>query len=218
MTKTQAIKKVKVNDAGGLYVEYDGTKTFQEKEGKETLSSSVIKDCQWRMHTDLIKAWDAFVPHLILLCEEDGEMWTLEDFSFEGEPDAIKMLPKYKVTGVTLGGSGEHLGITVVGQKKLRGGKVLNLVAPFTKFEDESDAAYIYQSDLLEAWDLLRIEALAYMDGKRTPIWQQQEMFTDVPEEKKPLKQLRAPQRRLKDSQKMITSGEHIEDVEIVQD
>jgi hypothetical protein len=71
---------------------------------------------------------------------------------------------------------------------------------------------------LLEAWDLLRIEALAYMDGKRTPIWQQQEMFTDVPEEKKPLNQLRAPQRRLKDSQKMITSGEHIEDVEIVQD
>jgi len=70
--------------------------------------------------------------------------------------------------GISLGGSDEHSGVTIVGKKKLNNRKVLNLVTPFIKFEDEH-CPYKFSNDLYDACNEIITEANLYMEGKHAP-------------------------------------------------
>lgn len=149
------IKKVKLTSVATLELEYTET---VEMDG-ETFRANVTKKCEHTPHEDLLNTFDTLKPHLVALCELDTEQ----------EENAIS---NFKVTGFTIGGSNEHEGVTLVGRKGLANNRVLNLVAPFTKWEDEHngyEASYELKILIDKACD----EAVEYLNMKMKPNPQQ---------------------------------------------
>src|SRR4051812_41190153 len=101
-----------------LFVEAEFNEVIQTKDGDEvdTVIDEGAKKCRRIAHPDLVAAFDALTPHLPLLCEVLGEDKLLE-------ADDVK-LESFTVTGFTIGGEGEHEGVTLIGRKKLKSGKV----------------------------------------------------------------------------------------------
>lgn len=131
METTYIVKKAKLVDRLFLEVELEKIVKIQEGEEINTTVNEVIEKCRQQVHPDLIAAFDALIPHLPQLCELDVHMNLLDPSDF--------LLSSFKVTGFSIGGNDEHEGVTLIGRKNLKTGKVLNLVAPFTKWEDEHE-------------------------------------------------------------------------------
>ena len=158
------IKKVSIKNDKYLNVEYIETRN-------ET-RSTIKKESSQIIHKDLVEAFERLDVHLAMLCEmvDDNLIHSIEDVLTHES-----LLSKLKVTGITIGGVNEHEGVCIVGQRKLRGKKVLNLVTPFTKFEDEH-SPYKFMSDLSSVIDDCIFESEQYIQGKCTPS-NQLEMF-----------------------------------------
>ncbi|GAA4355902.1 hypothetical protein GCM10023185_19200 [Hymenobacter saemangeumensis] len=117
---------------------------FTEQRSEEAPARAFALTCHEQVHPDLTHRLSRLVPHLCLLTEqltETPDFW----------PDEAEELPArfeaFTVTGFSMGkGQG---GVTLIGQRTLIGGKVLNLTSPYVSFEDETDAAYSY-APLLE--------------------------------------------------------------------
>lgn len=107
-------------------------------------------------HEDLTNAIAACVPYLAHLCEFVDNIEEEQDLS------------KFTVTGFSIGGDGDHEGVVLVGQRKLRGNRVLNLVSPFTKWDSEHDP-YEYGGDLAFAIRNIQEELEEYINGKCAP-------------------------------------------------
>jgi hypothetical protein len=131
------IQKVKVKDQR-LACE------FTEQRTQDVPPRAFALTCAEQVHPDLSHVLSRLVPHLCLLTEqltETPDFW----------PDAAEELPArfeaFAVTGFSIGkGQG---GVTLIGQRTLTGGKVLNLTSPYVSFADETETAYPY-APLLE--------------------------------------------------------------------
>ncbi|WP_151087402.1 hypothetical protein [Hymenobacter baengnokdamensis] len=117
---------------------------FTEQRSEDAPARSFALICQEQVHPDLLHTFSRLVPHLCLLTEqltEDADYW----------PGAGEELPArfaaFTVTGFSLGKN--QAGVTLVGQRELTGGRVLNLTTSYLLFEDEH-SAYPY-TGLLEA-------------------------------------------------------------------
>jgi len=123
---------------------------FTEKAGMEneayTFSSSAI------IHQDFYNAMQALTEDFISMTEQDCEHNLIT------------------ITGITIGGHDEHKGATIVGQRLLSGNRVLNLVAPFTKYEDMTRSTWEKIVNALH-------EAELFIEGKRKPDPQQEIEF-----------------------------------------
>lgn len=119
--------------------------------------------CQELVHPDLLHRLAQLVPHLCLLTEqliETPDYW----------PDnAVQILPThfnpFIVTGFSLGNGSR--GVTLIGQRQLAGGKVLNLTSPYVAFDDEQPT-YAYAGLLENALDEAIGEVKAALRGKCT--------------------------------------------------
>lgn len=136
------IQKAKVKDSK-LEVIYD------EYFSEENYSNTIDKKCDQIIHKDLQASLDRLKPHLACICEmpERSRITNIYDLNPED-------FSNYVVTGYSHGGSDESAGVTIIGQKLLKSGKVLNLVTPFIQFEDTD--AYEYAGELyadIEACD-----------------------------------------------------------------
>jgi hypothetical protein len=117
---------------------------FTEQRSEDAPARAFALTCHEQVHPDLMHRLSRLVPHLCLLTEqltETPDFW----------PDEAEELPArfeaFTVTGFSIGkGQG---GVTLIGQRTLLGGKVLNLTSPYVSFEDETDAAYPF-APLLE--------------------------------------------------------------------
>lgn len=103
-------------------------------------------------HKDLKEAIASLNYHAAILCEQ-----------CENQNDDL--VEQIKCTGFSIGGSDEHEGVTLIAYRNLSNGKVLNLIAPFTKWEDE----YKYQSDLYGDVAIAMEECVAFIKGKHAP-------------------------------------------------
>lgn len=90
------------------------------------------KKCGNLVHEDMRLAFKALSGHLALLCDTREAV----DLDLNDDEHAAKV-DKLFVTGFSIGGSDDAEGVTLIGGKKLANGKVLNLVAPFQKYEDD---------------------------------------------------------------------------------
>ena len=144
--------------------------TFMEWLSNDT-TNEVTKKCSNLVHDDLVRAMQALRVHLAIICD-----YLPPDTSLNTPPDS---LPTFSITGFSIGGSGDSEGVTLIGNKKI-GAKVLNLVAPFTKFIDEFDP-YKYATDLQELIDIAKEEVQLYLTGKCAV--KQQELDFDGGEE-----------------------------------
>ena len=141
-TAKNTIQKAKVKDSK-LEV------TYEEYFSEENYSNTIDKKCAQIIHVDLQTSLDRLKPHIACICEmpEASRITNIYDCD-------LADFDNYVVTGYSHGGSDESAGATIVGQKLLKSGKVLNLVTPFIQFEDTD--AYYFAGELsadIEACD-----------------------------------------------------------------
>lgn len=160
----KTIKKAKLNSIGYMEVEYENRIVTNEDE-KFTIEA--IEKCTWPPHNDLLVCLDRLKPHLALLCEQVENMFEIEAYA-ETFTTPHPILAKLKVTGFTIGGSDEHEGVTLIGRRVLAGNRVLNLVSPFCKWEDEHNG-YANSYELAVIIQDLQEEVRMYLEGKKAP-------------------------------------------------
>ena len=147
-TSIITIQKAKLKDQH-LTCEFTEQRTYDAPPRAFALS------CAEQVHSDLTHRLSRLVPHLCLLTEqltEGPDYW----------PDESEELPalfeQFKVTGFSMGkGQG---GVTLIGQRELTGGRVLNLTTTYQSFDDEQGNypyAPLLETELLEA--LAEVEA-----------------------------------------------------------
>lgn len=153
------IHKVKSDKNGGLEVHYSETFTTDTQ---ANVTVSTVKNSPYAPHADLVQQLDAMRVHLALLCEQkpDTSISTGGELIYDSTP--------FKVTGYTIGGEDEHEGVTLVGQKKLANNRSLNLVAPFTKWQDEHNG-YGGADELFALITNCNSEVGKYLGGKAAP-------------------------------------------------
>lgn len=96
------------------------------------------KECGAIIHNDLLAALSKLKTHLVVLTEQpEADNVTKSNID---EFD-LSLLANYTITGYSLSGSDEDAGATIIGQKLLKSGSVLNLTSPLTKYTDDYDYA-----------------------------------------------------------------------------
>ena len=148
---------------------------FTEQRTDDAPPRTFALTCAEHVHPDLTHRLSRLVPHLCLLAEqltETPDYW----------PDAAEELPalfeQFTVTGFSMG---RHQGgVTLIGQRELTGGRVLNLTTPYQSFDDEKGNypyAPLLETELLEA--LTEVEAA--LRGKCTD-YRQLDLFEPAAE------------------------------------
>lgn len=162
---SRKITKAKLSKSGGLDVVFDESVLIVDSEGETIeLTREPSVACRNLVDDDLLHAFDLLRPHLAIICDQvEANGKTL--YELDDEPNA---LDNFKVISFSIGGSGEHEGVTLSGYKRLRGGRVLNLNSPFTKYLDENEP-YEYAEELNQLINHCSNEVLAYLDGKIKP-------------------------------------------------
>lgn len=125
-TAKNTIQKAKIKDSK-LEVFYE------EYFAEENYSNTIEKKCAQIVHADLKESFDRLRVHVVCICEQPEAEKVRAQGIFDYDPE---LLNNYVVTGYMHGGSDESAGVTIIAQKLLKSGKVLNLIAPFTQFED----------------------------------------------------------------------------------
>lgn len=161
-------KKIKLDgNTGFLELAY----TERVKMGDTITENDMGGTFKRAVHADLRAALDAFIPHLLLITEVkeavEFEGVDLDVFDKTGVPGCTP----YAVTGIAIGGEDEHQGVTIIGRKTLRNKKVLNIIAPFTKFQgSEGEPRYAMADELWSAYIALEKEVGLFLDhGKCAP-------------------------------------------------
>lgn len=106
-------------------------------EGSGNVTNEIVKKCNTLVHEDLVKAFSKLKLHLVAICDLRGT-----DLILEAETlDSVDMneFREFEVTGFSIGGDDDHEGVVLIGNRRFKSGKVLNLVTPFTKYVDEND-------------------------------------------------------------------------------
>lgn len=130
-----------------------------------------VKDCEVIIHDDLRDKFRQLIPHLAFICDQVKDTPQLEEAIEDmkatsyGDEEGEHFLSNFNVTGFKISGSGDNQGVTLIGQRKLLSGKVLNLVTPFIRYEDE----YLYMNELRIAVSECQEEVAQYMQGKKAP-------------------------------------------------
>ena len=157
-TAKNTIQKAKVKDSKLEVV-------YEEYFSEENYSNTIDKKCAQIVHSDLQASLDRLKPHLACICEmtEGNRIKSIYDCNLDD-------FSNYVVTGYSHGGSDESAGITIVGQKLLKSGKVLNLVTPFIQFEDTD--AYYYAGELCADIEACDCEVKEYLFNEKWGIKQ----------------------------------------------
>ena len=149
------IQKVKVKDQ-------HLTCEFTEQRTDDAPPRAFALTCAELVHPDLAHALSRLVPHLCLLAEqltETPDYW----------PDEAEALPTlfepFTVTGFSMGR--HQSGVTLIGQRELTGGRVLNLTTPYQSFDDEH-GSYPYTGLLETTLATALTEVEAALRGKCT--------------------------------------------------
>lgn len=156
--------------------------SFKENYREANYTNKVDKECDQIVHSDLKRAYAALIPFLITIAEQpEAKLFDSGNIDIEPDEEIEEAIAAYTVTGYVHGGSDESAGVSIIGQKALKTGQVLNLIAPFTKFENED---YSYGTELLQAIEQCDYEVKEYVfNGKFGIIQHQLDFDTDAPAE-----------------------------------
>ncbi|MBJ6146372.1 hypothetical protein [Hymenobacter sp. BT559] len=107
---------------------------FTEQHDEEASPRAFTMQGTELVHSDLHHRFSYLVPHLCLLTEQLPET---DDFWPEDEATELpEHFACFSVTGFSMGRG--QAGVTLIGQRQLAGGKVLNLTSPYLALEDEN--------------------------------------------------------------------------------
>ena len=154
-TSIITIQKVKLKDQ-------QLTCEFTEQRNVEAPPRAFALTCAEQVHPDLSHALSRLVPHLCLLAEQLTET---PDFWPDESEELPALFEPFTVTGFSMG---RHQGgVTLIGQRELIGGRVLNLTTPYQSFDDEQ-ASYPYTGLLETTLAVALAEVEAALRGKCT--------------------------------------------------
>ena len=154
-TSIITILKVKVKDQ-------QLTCEFTEQRTDDAPPRAFALTCAEQVHPDLPHALSRLVPHLCLLAEQLTE--TPDYWPDESEELPVLFEP-FTVTGFSMGR--HQSGVTLIGQRELTAGRVLNLTTPYQSFDDEQ-ASYPYTGLLETTLATVLAEVEAALRGKCT--------------------------------------------------
>lgn len=135
---------------------------FTEQRGEDAPARSFALTCQEQVHPDLPHVISRLIPHLCLLTEQLDET---PDFWPSDDEELPARFESFTVTGFAMGKN--QGGVTLVGQRELTGGRVLNLVTPYQSFDDEQ-SSYPYAGLLEATLATVLAEVEAALRGKCT--------------------------------------------------
>ena len=146
-------------------------------DGIAPITNDITKKSDQLIHPDLQKSFDDLRPHLIMICdqkEDSSVIRIMQSAENEIAPDEIDLraIDLYNVTGFVIGGE-DRDGVTLIGQKSLDT-KVLNLIAPFTKY-----AEYNYGSELSLAVEACIHEVEQYLFNGKCAVKQMELPFDE---------------------------------------
>ena len=119
------------------------------------------------IHEDMKTALSKLDFHLAEICEQTGKSKSVKKGG-----DIIDSVPNIQVTGYSIGGDDtDSEGVTLIGKRNLKSGKVLNLVAPYNSFDGELND-YQHLPDLSGEVNSCNEEAIKYIGGKPAPVAQ----------------------------------------------
>ncbi|SFK99264.1 hypothetical protein [Proteiniphilum acetatigenes] len=170
MEATNKIQKAKIKD-------YKLEAAYEEYFSEENYSNIIEKKCAQIAHGDLQAALDKLKVHLACICEMP-EAEAIKEFGVYDYP--LSKLDGYVVTGYTHGGSDESAGVTIIGKKLLKSGKVLNLISPFIQYEDTD--AYPFAGELYADIEACDYEVEQYLFHEKFGI-KQMSLDFDAPDE-----------------------------------
>ncbi|WP_254244098.1 hypothetical protein [Hymenobacter sp. BRD128] len=124
------------------------------------------------VHPDLPHCLAHLVPHLCLLTEQLSE--TPDYWPTDEAEQLPELFRKFTVTGFSMGRG--QAGVTLLGQRELEGGKVLNLTSPYLAFDDEN-SSYAYAGRLETAVLVAISEVEAALRGKVSEAGRQLALF-----------------------------------------
>lgn len=116
---------------------------------------------KYDVHEDLKKAFDGLKFHLAMLCE------MIKDHDPEQGMDQHPILSELLISSFITGGKGDTAGVTIAGRRTLNNGKVINVVCPFTRFDDEN-SPYDYGYELSDAVTECVKEVVLYIEEKKS--------------------------------------------------
>jgi len=169
METTYVIKKAKMKDRVLIV---DMTEIIMD-EGVLKSENEINKKCDQLVHDDLISAFEKLKIHVALICDMKEAQIVNGDFSFD-EFDS-EQLPNIKITGFVIAGDNEHEGVVIIASKTI-GTKVLNIITPFVKYEDEE---YMWGGDLSISIQGCVYEVEQYLFNNKVAIKNQLEMSFD---------------------------------------
>ncbi|UOQ80988.1 hypothetical protein [Hymenobacter sp. 5414T-23] len=153
--------------------EYQLTAEFTEQRDQDAPPRSFTLTSQELIHPDLQHRFSRLVPHLCLLCEQLTET---PDYWPEDEAEELPAhFDNFSVTGLSIGRSGG--GVTLIGQRRLSGNRVLNLTSPYVAYDSETGHEYSY-AGLLETAVLDALQEVeAALRGKHSEAGRQLDFF-----------------------------------------
>lgn len=155
------ITKAKITKDSTLVATYKDENGTTTVEGKNLVTS------------DLINAFSKLNPHAALLTEQKE----VDGIEMIGDvPDDINKV--LDVTGYSIGGDGDNEGVTLVAKRFLKTGKVLNLCAPFTMFNNENES-YTNAFELEQEIQACEFEVKEYLFNKKWRVVQQELPFEE---------------------------------------
>lgn len=135
--------------------------TFSRIE-KDATPTSVKESHKTPVHPDLLNSLKSLCIHLGLICDflDTKDIKKIEKYD-------ESLIDKFRVTGISIGGSDGEEGVVLTGQKINKKGMAVILNSPFTRFEESPDTAYKFVDDLREKVDVVIEEVKAYMNGSK---------------------------------------------------
>jgi hypothetical protein len=97
--------------------------------------------------------------HMVKTCDfKKSELITratIDDFD-------LNKLSEYRIKGFSIGGNDDSEGVVLIGSREFASGKVLNIVTPFIRYNDEADP-YEFAPELADAINAAVYEVEQYL-------------------------------------------------------
>ena len=125
---------------------------FTEQRDQDAPARAFTLTSQEFIHSDLQHRLASLIPHFCLLCEQLTET---PDYWPDDEAGQLPAhFDNFSVTGLSIGRGGG--GVTLIGQRRLAGNRVLNLTSPYVAYDAETGHEYSYTGLLESALRLSR--------------------------------------------------------------
>lgn len=132
--KNNNMEQAKINIKQAVIKKDRLNAVYNERFSEANYTDKVTKNCDQIIHTDLKDIFNRLKLHLVVLCEQpEAEKINKESFS---SPGFAETLSNYIITGYSNDSNDGVNGITIMGEKLLQSGKVVDLKI-FVPFADE---------------------------------------------------------------------------------